>query len=97
MDTTGVGVGGSGGAKEGRVNSVTLEDVGHLIPMTVPQLCAEKAVEWLAPELRRWQDEEEKWTKEWKAAPRRERQVVSEEYKKMIGGDPRAKTTSEKL
>ena len=97
LEATGIGEGGSGGVKEGRVKGVTLEDVGHLIPMVVPKVCAEKAMEWLAPEMRRWREEEEKWTKEWKAAGRRERQVLSEEYKKKIGGGQRSKTTSEKL
>ena len=97
METTGIGVSGSGGAKEGRVKEVTLEGIGHLIPMIVPKVCAEKAVEWLAPELQRWRDEEERWTREWLATGRRERQILSEEYKRMVGGNPRAKTTTEKL
>ena len=97
LEATGVGVGGSGGAKEGRTKGVTLDDVGHLIPMVVPKLCAEKAMEWLAPEMSRWREEEERWTREWKATGRRERQIVSEEYKKKIGGGQRSKTTTEKL
>ena len=97
LEATGIGVGGSGGAKEGKVKGVTLEDVGHLIPMVVPKLCAEKAMEWLAPEMSRWREQEEKWTGEWKAAGTRERQVLSEEYRKKIGGGQRSKTTSEKL
>lgn len=97
LEGTGVGVGGSGGAKEGRAKGVTLDDFGHLIPMVAPKLCAEKAMEWLAPEMDRWREEEERWTRGWKAAGRRERQVVSEEYKEKIGGGQRSKTTSEKL
>ncbi|KAL8793499.1 MAG: hypothetical protein Q9195_003872 [Heterodermia aff. obscurata] len=97
LEATGNGVGGSGGLKEGRVKGVTLDDVGHLIPMVVPKLCAEKAVEWLVPEMGRWREQEDKWTREWKAAGRGERQVVSEEYKEKIGGGQRSKTTSEKL
>lgn len=87
---TGTGVGGSGGATEGRVKGVTLESVGHLVPMEVPKLCAEKAIEWLGPETERWCTEEETWKKEWEAKTRLERQVVSEEWKRMAGGDPRA-------
>ena len=97
LEATGIGAGGSGGAKEERVKGLTLDDVGHLIPMVVPKLCAQKAMEWLAPEMCRWREQEERWTKEWKAVGRRERQVVSEEYKKEIGGGQRSKTTSEKL
>ena len=90
-------MGGSGGAKEGKVKDVTLEGIGHLIPMIVPKVCAEKAGEWLAEELQRWRDEEERWTGKWQATGRRERQTLSEEYKKMIGGNPRANTRTEKL
>ena len=97
METTGIGVGGSGGAKEGRVKEVVLDGVGHLIPMIVPKACAQRAMEWLASELQKWLGEEETWTKEWQAVEKAKRRVLSEEYKKMIGGNPRAKTTAEKL
>ena len=101
LEATGIGIGGSGGAanKEGRVKGVTLDDIGHLIPMVAPALCATKAMEWLAPEMGRWREEEERWTKGWKTAGRRVRQVVSEEYKQKIGGGgQRSKTKiSEKL
>ena len=97
LESTGVGVGGSGGVKMGMVKSETLQGIGHLIPMIVPKVCAQRVLEWLALELRRWRDEDERWTREWQAAGRRERQVLSKEYKEMIGGHPRVKPTSEKL
>ena len=97
LESTGIGIGGSGGVKEGMVKSVTLQGIGHLVPMIVPKVCAQRVLEWLAPELQRWRDEDERWTREWQAAGRRERQLLSEAYKEMIGGDPRVKPTSEKL
>ena len=97
LESTGIGVGGSGGVKAGMVKSLTLQGIGHLIPMIVPKVCAQRVLEWLAPELQRWRDEDERWTREWQAAGRRERQVVSEAYKEMIGGNPRVKSRSEKL
>ena len=97
MEITGIGVGGSGGVKEGRVKSVTLEGIGHLIPMIVPKICAEKAMEWLVPELRKWEEEEDRWTETWKSTGKQERRVLSEEYKKKLGGDPKGKTSLEKL
>ena len=97
IETTGIGVGGSGGIKDGRVKEVVLEGIGHLIPMAVPKHCAEQVLQWLAPELQRWRDEEETWTRNWKAASRRDRQALSEEYKRMLGGNPREKTASEKM
>lgn len=97
LESTGIGVGGGGGVKLGMVKSVTLQGIGHLIPMIVPKVCAHRVLEWLEPELQRWRDEDEKWTREWQAAGRRERQVLSEAYKEMIGGNPRVKSASEKL
>lgn len=97
MEITGIDVGGSGGVKEGRVKSVTLKGIGHLIPMIVPKMCAEKAMEWLKPELQKWEEEEDRWTEKWKSTGKRERQVLSEEYKQMLGGDPKGKTSLEKL
>lgn len=97
MEVTGVEVGGSGGVKEGRVKSVTLKGIGHLIPMIVPKMCAEKAMEWLKPELQKWEEEEDRWTKNWKSTGKMERRVLSEEFKKMLGGDPKGKTALEKL
>lgn len=89
LEITGIGVGGSGGAKEGRVKGVTLPGVGHLVAMEAPCLCAVKVAEWLGKEVNRWVQEEEEWKKEWEAKPRIERQTVSEEWKRMVGGDPR--------
>ena len=97
LESTGIGVGGSGGVKMGMVKSVTLQGIGHLIPMIVPKVCAQRALEWLAPELQRWRDEDERWTREWQAAGRRDRRILSEAYKEMIGGNPRVKSRSEKL
>ena len=89
LEMTGTGVGGSGGENKGRVKGVILPKVGHLMPMEVPHLCAEKGAEWLGKEIDRWRKEEEEWKMEWEAKPRIERQIVSEVWKKMIGGDPR--------
>ncbi|KAL8826399.1 MAG: hypothetical protein Q9191_003826 [Dirinaria sp. TL-2023a] len=99
LETTGIGAGGSGGAKAGRVKGVTLSGVGHLVSMVAPCLCAEKIAEWLGKEVNRWAKEEAKWKKEWEARPRIERQTVSEEWKRMVGGDLRQKKEkkSEKL
>ena len=96
LETTGIGVGGSGGAKEGRVKGVTLPGVGHLVPMEVPCLCAEEVADWLGKEVERWKKQEDKWKEEWEAKPRIERQTVSEEWKRMIGGDPRHGTRGKK-
>lgn len=86
---TGTGVGGSGGRAQGKVKEVTLEKVGHLIAMEAPQRTAEECASWLKSELQRYADQEEKWEKEWKMKSLRDKQVVTEEWKSRMGGDPR--------
>ncbi|KAL8655499.1 MAG: hypothetical protein Q9226_003026 [Calogaya cf. arnoldii] len=90
MSTTGVGFGGSGGAAEGRVKQVLFENAGHLIPMEIVEESAEAAAEWLAPEMERWAQQEKDFQVKWSQKTRAEKQTVSEEWKRRIGGDPRA-------
>ncbi|KAL8682207.1 MAG: hypothetical protein Q9186_001745 [Xanthomendoza sp. 1 TL-2023] len=90
MSTTGVGVGGSGGAAEGRVQQVLFEHAGHLIPMEIVEESANAAAEWLAQEMERWLQQEEAFRAKWNNRTRAEKQTVSEEWKQKVGGDPRA-------
>ena len=53
---TGIGHGGSGGVEEGRVSSVVVEGVGHLLPFEKPGECAEVAAEWLGRDLGAWRE-----------------------------------------
>lgn len=57
-ELTGISIGGSGGAKEGRVKDITLKGISHLVPMEAPDQTAEAAVNWLERELQRWRKEE---------------------------------------
>ncbi|CAM1501893.1 Fc.00g038770.m01.CDS01 [Cosmosporella sp. VM-42] len=84
MRTTGVGIGGSGGAKKGRVKEVVGEEYGHLIPMEAPLLCAKAAAEWVASELERWWTGEREY-EEWTKKSRVEKTTISEEFKSYIG------------
>ena len=93
MERTGTGLGGSGGAKEGRVKEVLFEKVGHLIPMIEPERTAEAAGEWLADDLERWRDEEEEFERDWASKSVLEKTTVSKEWEKNIGGNPRGKGT----
>ncbi|KAL8898872.1 MAG: hypothetical protein Q9192_001852 [Flavoplaca navasiana] len=90
LSTTGVGVGGSGGAAEGRVKEVLFEDAGHLIPMEIVEESADAAAEWLAPEMERWTQQEKEFQVKWNQKTRSEKQMISDEWKRRIGGDPRA-------
>ena len=83
MDLTGTGVGGSGGAKAGRVKEV-LGDYGHLIPMEAPFFCAKAAVEWVKSEVDRWwvgEKEYEEWTKR----SLTEKTTISDDFKRYMG------------
>lgn len=90
LAVTGTGVSGSGGAEEGRVREVVVEGVGHLVPMVAPKKTADAAAEFLAAELQRWRREEEEWRVQWQRKGRMERMTVDDEWKRQIGGDPRA-------
>ena len=84
MELTGSGIGGSGGVKEGRVKEVVLENIGHLVAMEAVDACADAVVAWLEVELKRWRREEDKHTQEWSRKPRKDKLVVSEEWKKWV-------------
>ena len=90
---TGTGIGGSGGAKEGRVKRVDLDEKGHLMPMEVPEECASAAGDWIVREMGRWRREEEEWRRRWEEREKLEKCTVSEEWKRNVGGDPRSKST----
>jgi len=85
MDVTGTGPGGSGGVKEGRVKKVILKGIGHLVAMEASELCADAAASWFGQEVKRFEAERkayEDWTKKSLA----EKQTMSEEWKKRVGG-----------
>lgn len=84
LSTTGVGVGGSGGLKEGRVAGVTESEAGHLIPLEMPYYCAEHTAPWLKTELDRWWVEEREY-EQWTQKPQQDKSSVSEEYARYLG------------
>ncbi len=89
METTGIGVGGSGGAKEGRVKEVLFADLNHLIPMEAVERCADAVAGWLVPEMERWWGEEEEYERMWRGQGMREKTTVDEEWIRRVGGAPR--------
>lgn len=93
LDSTGTGVGGSGGVREGRVKEEVVEGVGHLVPMIAPKECADAAAGFLSTEVKRWKKDEEEWRRQWDSKDRLEKMTINEEWKKNMGGDPRAKLT----
>ena len=89
QEQTGIGVGGSGGAKEGRVKDVMLKGIGHLVPMEAVDDSAEHAARWLGQELQRWREEEAEWKKVVDSRGIRDTIVVNEEWIRRMGGPPK--------
>ena len=87
IEMTGTTTGGSGGAKEGRVKEVVLKGIGHLVAMEATGQCAESAAKWLGPELKRWEEEQKEYL-EWTKKSLAEKQTLSEEWKRRVGGPP---------
>ena len=97
MQTTGIGVGGSGGAREGRVKEVLLENIGHLIPMEAVDESADATADWLVQEIDRRTREERAFERQWHSKTKMQKQTVSEEWKERVGGDPRAQSNKPQL
>lgn len=91
---TGSGVGGSGGRAEGRVDSVMVQDAGHLIPMEKVEESADHVGKWIGKEMVRYQDWEKKTQEEWGQKKGIERSVLSERFVAELNGmmaKPKAK------
>lgn len=87
MAATGTGVGGSGGAKKGRVQEVTFEGIGHLIPMEVVGKTADVCQDWLALELANWKSRAAEHELQWASVPREERGRMEEEFLTVMKSD----------
>ncbi|OCK78791.1 toxin biosynthesis protein-like protein [Lepidopterella palustris CBS 459.81] len=81
---TGTGVGGSGGANEGRVKEVLLEDVGHLIPMERVGETAENVAQWVGAEMDRWRAVERLTEDEWEGKKGVQRAMMGERYLELM-------------
>ncbi|KAM0126890.1 hypothetical protein ACHAO1_009810 [Botrytis cinerea] len=88
LSMTGTGHGGSGGAKEGKVKEVVLEGIGHLVAQEATQECADALTPWIGQELKRWKREQEEYI-QWTKKSLIEKQTLSEEWKKRVGGPPK--------
>ncbi|KAK0659977.1 Abhydrolase domain-containing protein mpaH [Lasiodiplodia hormozganensis] len=84
MKVTGVGIGGSGGAPEGRVAEITLPGVGHLIPMEAVGKTADHCTNWLSTEVRSWREKEEEERQEWAGVPDYKKRVLSPRVLRML-------------
>ena len=94
LEQTGIGIGGSGGIKEGRVKDVLLKGGGHLIPMEAVDDSADHIANWLGQELQRWWEEEAEWKKVRESRGTTENVVVNDEWIRHMGRLNRANATT---
>jgi pimeloyl-ACP methyl ester carboxylesterase len=80
MAITGVGPGGSGGEKEGRVAQIMVQGAGHLIPMEKVGESADHAAGWIGKEMERWRVNERLTEEEWGNRKGVERSVIPERF-----------------
>lgn len=83
---TGSGVGGSGGRAEGRVDSVMVQDAGHLIPMEKVEESADHVGKWIGKEMVRFWDWQKKTQEEWGTKKGIQRSVLSERFLEELNG-----------
>lgn len=88
LELTGIGVGGSGGAAEGRVKEELLTGVGHLVPMEAVDDSAQLIARWLGQELRLWRRNEDEWRRLRSQRPARDHIAINEDWLKHIGPPP---------
>jgi pimeloyl-ACP methyl ester carboxylesterase len=84
LETTGTGVGGNGGWKEGQVHETVL-DCGHLVPMEKTTESADVAASFTATELDKWEEFTKEWQSQWRSKSRRDRVGIDEEWRAKIG------------
>ena len=89
LTMTGTGLGGSGGVAAGRVREVFLEEFGHLLAQEAVNECADAAVSWLVPEMRRWRDEEESFRRAWEKKSKVEKMTIDAEWLAHVPAPPR--------
>jgi len=86
MEMTGSGPSGSGGAKEGRVTNIMVQDAGHLIPMEKVEESAMHIASWVGKEMQRFRDSERRTEAEWEGKKGVERSVITDRFVKELGG-----------
>ena len=84
MELTGYGVGGSGGARAGRVKELVVEGTGHLVAMEKPGVVASNAAVFIRGEVARWRKEEEEYRQWADSVEDRAKAVMDEEFTALI-------------
>lgn len=81
---TGVGVGGSGGSKTGRVKRAVFGENSHLLPFEAPSKCASVIAEWLMAYLNEYKATEEFYKTYGSRKSDKGMLVASQEWKDLV-------------
>ena len=88
---TGIGIGGSGGGKNGKVESTTIEKGSHMIPFENVQECASLIAPWLEKQIRDFESVEQFLSEHDSGKSDQDRKAVSELWQKNVRLGPRAR------
>lgn len=97
LEITDIGVGGSGGVAEGKVQHTCFEASGHLIPLEMPGKCADEVVQWLGTELRRWMEDEDAFRANCDVIPRGHKLTVDERWLAHVPKPGKMRTQSKEM
>lgn len=67
------------------MKEVVLQGIGHLVAQEATKECADALTPWVGKELKRWKREQEEYV-EWTRKSLVEKQTLSEEWKRRVGG-----------
>ncbi|MCJ1286483.1 hypothetical protein MMC26_005829 [Xylographa opegraphella] len=84
VDATGVGVGGSGGVAEGKVEKVVFEAAGHLPPYEQVGDCAEVTAAWLGRQVQHFKREDAFYVSYDSGRSERDMLVTSARWQRMV-------------
>ena len=84
VDRTGVGLGGNGGVGQGGVEKHVFENWGHMFPCEHVADTARTVVQWLARELRQFEQNEKFLKSHPSGGSNRDMTVVSEQWMKLV-------------
>ena len=91
VQVTGIGPGGSGGEIEGKVQSITLSGIGHLVPMEAVVATAEHTSQYIGQIMTTWRESERASLKQREGKDRRTNLVVDDLWLERIGESPKAR------
>lgn len=81
LTLTGVDVGGSGGAKTGKVAEVVIKEAGHFAALETPDKVAEATHQWMESQLQSWREDQAAQAETRSHLGAREKAMVSEDWR----------------